>query len=104
MQPDNEEGRPGAGATSEDEQQGGGYVPARVTDLPEPWATVRTGWARAGDAMPRPGSLAFRALAEDDPVRLAAAEVERLGVANDLRRHGPTCARLLTESLSGGGA
>lgn len=97
MPPDNEEGRPRAEAASEDERLGGGCVEPRLTELPEPWATVRTGWARSGDTMPRPGSLAWRALADDDPVKVAAEQVEASGVAGELRRHGPSVARLVAE-------
>lgn len=97
MWPEDEQGRPRREGGPGDEQLGGGYVEPKIADLPEPWQTIRTGWARSGDSMPRPGSLAWLALAEDDPVRVAAAAAERLGAAGSLRRHGPSCARLLAE-------
>jgi hypothetical protein len=70
---------------------------ASVDDAADNWRTIRAGWVRAGDAMPRRGSLAWLALGADDPVRQAAELAEDFGAAGDLKRHGPAVARALAE-------
>jgi hypothetical protein len=98
MSPKQEARPPDQGAGLQDEQRGEHGVTSNVDDDAEVWASIRTGWIWAGDAMPRRGSLAWRCLPADDPVRLASEAAENLGAAGDLRRHGPAVARALAVS------
>lgn len=71
-----------------------------LDDGADDWSVIRSGWCRAGDSLPRAGSLAWRALPADDPVRAAATAVADLDVADDVRRYGPAVARALAEVVS----
>jgi hypothetical protein len=96
MPPNAEAQPPGKGSGLKDAEPGGRVVVASVDD-PDTWATIRAGWIRAGDTLPRRGSLAWRCLPADDPVRLASLLADDLEVDGDLRRHGPAVAKALQQ-------
>jgi hypothetical protein len=93
MSPDNEKGRPGQGGLSDDQHD----VTSTLNRAPDVWSLIQAGWALAGDTLPRRGSLAWRCLPADDPVRLASLLADDLEVDGDLRRHGPAVAKALQE-------
>lgn len=93
--PPNDDGPRGETREPADERRPSGYVDPTLDDPADIWPTIRLGWVRAGDSMPPRGSLAWRALGDDDPVKQAAELAEDLGATAHLRRHGPAVARAL---------
>ncbi|WP_156184863.1 hypothetical protein [Allosalinactinospora lopnorensis] len=93
-----EDARPaGNGTGQESITRATASTPPRISDQADLWQDVRAGWRAAGQSMPRAGSLAFRALPEEDPVRAAVAALGDLDVdvGIEVRRHGPAVAKAL---------